>query len=346
MWSIGLVVGPAVGGMLAEPASKFHWLDIALLRAYPYLLPCVVNSCIAMVGLVLVLLWLPETLRRPAASAAPAAVPAKRSKQARGFVELVSVHDDANSTEGEDSEPEAARAEQSQAQALVGARVQSPAAAAGSIVDGNWSDNEGRDGVEPARPRESPPVVVVVASEVEDAETGAIEVPHGCTAEVDSKAEPRQHLLQSLPQTPAPDTHTTRGAYQLVAVVPSSPARAGAASHEGNAQRSTAAHTDGRSTLCSVKPLIACSMYFLMSLVEVMFDELFPIWALACVLRARSASPRSDAHHAHRPLSAGGLAMDSTTIGTTLACIGVGLLAFQVYVYPKLDKRFGAATPH
>ncbi|KAF5185882.1 Zinc induced facilitator-like, partial [Thalictrum thalictroides] len=64
-WGIGLIVGPAVGGFLAQPAEKYP--DIiskeSLLGRFPYLLPCL---CISMVGVVVCVacFWLPETLHR------------------------------------------------------------------------------------------------------------------------------------------------------------------------------------------------------------------------------------------------------------------------------------------
>ncbi|PIA48397.1 hypothetical protein AQUCO_01400776v1 [Aquilegia coerulea] len=64
-WGIGLIVGPAVGGFLAQPAEKYP--DIiskdSLFGRFPYLLPCL---CISMVGVVVCVacFWLPETLHR------------------------------------------------------------------------------------------------------------------------------------------------------------------------------------------------------------------------------------------------------------------------------------------
>jgi len=39
-WGAGLVIGPAIGGFLSQPADKYPVLDVPLLRAYPYALPC------------------------------------------------------------------------------------------------------------------------------------------------------------------------------------------------------------------------------------------------------------------------------------------------------------------
>ncbi|KAJ0711623.1 putative major facilitator superfamily, MFS transporter superfamily [Helianthus annuus] len=62
-WGIGLVIGPALGGFLAQPAEKFPSLvsSDSLFGRFPYLLPCL---CISIFALVVTIgaIWLPETL--------------------------------------------------------------------------------------------------------------------------------------------------------------------------------------------------------------------------------------------------------------------------------------------
>ncbi|KAJ8609324.1 hypothetical protein CTAYLR_009112 [Chrysophaeum taylorii] len=53
MWSLGMVAGPAVGGILAERQKK-----------WPYLLPNLIGSCLALVSLAGVELWLPGRRRK------------------------------------------------------------------------------------------------------------------------------------------------------------------------------------------------------------------------------------------------------------------------------------------
>ncbi|KAI7728184.1 hypothetical protein M8C21_006356 [Ambrosia artemisiifolia] len=62
-WGIGLVIGPAVGGFLAQPAEKFPSLvsSDSLFGRFPYLLPCLCISIFALV-VTIVAFWLPETL--------------------------------------------------------------------------------------------------------------------------------------------------------------------------------------------------------------------------------------------------------------------------------------------
>ncbi|KAD4586480.1 hypothetical protein E3N88_24081 [Mikania micrantha] len=62
-WGIGLIIGPALGGFLAQPAEKFPSLvsSDSLLGRFPYSLPCL---CISIFALFVTIgsIWLPETL--------------------------------------------------------------------------------------------------------------------------------------------------------------------------------------------------------------------------------------------------------------------------------------------
>ncbi|KAJ7062691.1 major facilitator superfamily multidrug-resistance, DHA1 sub-family [Mycena amicta] len=65
MWSSGVTLGPAIGGILANPATK--WPNsplghIELLRIHPYFLPCAVAGSIAFMSFVLAWIGLKETL--------------------------------------------------------------------------------------------------------------------------------------------------------------------------------------------------------------------------------------------------------------------------------------------
>ncbi|PIM98531.1 hypothetical protein CDL12_28989 [Handroanthus impetiginosus] len=62
-WGIGLIIGPAVGGFLAQPAEKYPHIFSreSLFGRFPYFLPCLVISIFAFVTVILSY-WLPETL--------------------------------------------------------------------------------------------------------------------------------------------------------------------------------------------------------------------------------------------------------------------------------------------
>ncbi|KAH7672073.1 Major facilitator sugar transporter-like protein, partial [Dioscorea alata] len=64
-WGIGLVIGPAVGGYLAQPAESFPniFSKDSLFGRFPYFLPCLTISLFA-VGVCIVCIWVPETLHQ------------------------------------------------------------------------------------------------------------------------------------------------------------------------------------------------------------------------------------------------------------------------------------------
>lgn len=63
MWGVGLIIGPAIGGYLAQPSDKYPSLfpSGSLFDRFPYALPCVCISAFALIGLALSF-WLPESL--------------------------------------------------------------------------------------------------------------------------------------------------------------------------------------------------------------------------------------------------------------------------------------------
>ncbi|KAK1280620.1 Protein ZINC INDUCED FACILITATOR-LIKE 1 [Acorus gramineus] len=62
-WGIGLIIGPALGGFLAQPAEKYPNLfsSGSIFARFPYFLPCLVISLFALVVFITAF-WLPETL--------------------------------------------------------------------------------------------------------------------------------------------------------------------------------------------------------------------------------------------------------------------------------------------
>ncbi|XP_011016745.1 PREDICTED: protein ZINC INDUCED FACILITATOR-LIKE 1-like [Populus euphratica] len=62
-WGIGLVIGPALGGFLAQPAEKYPniFSTDSLFGRFPYLLPCLLISIFSL-GVIAVCCLLPETL--------------------------------------------------------------------------------------------------------------------------------------------------------------------------------------------------------------------------------------------------------------------------------------------
>ncbi|XP_047150076.1 protein ZINC INDUCED FACILITATOR-LIKE 1-like isoform X3 [Vigna umbellata] len=63
-WGVGLVIGPALGGYLAQPVLKYPNVFPAdsFWDRFPYFLPCFVISAFAFASAIACIIWLPETL--------------------------------------------------------------------------------------------------------------------------------------------------------------------------------------------------------------------------------------------------------------------------------------------
>lgn len=66
MANLGMVLGTGIGGVLTNPTKQYpKWFgDVRLFKEFPYLLPWLVGSLLAGIGLVIGMLWFRETLVR------------------------------------------------------------------------------------------------------------------------------------------------------------------------------------------------------------------------------------------------------------------------------------------
>ncbi|KAH9854118.1 MFS general substrate transporter [Lenzites betulinus] len=61
-WPLGSIIGPLMGGLLSNPATKFpQWFDTPFLHKYPYFLPCFAAAMIAFAGCTYGYFYLGET---------------------------------------------------------------------------------------------------------------------------------------------------------------------------------------------------------------------------------------------------------------------------------------------
>ncbi|KAF7975987.1 hypothetical protein HWV62_8144 [Athelia sp. TMB] len=63
-WPVGAILGPLLGGALADPAARFRWLDWPFLRRFPYFLPGAVSGAMTLAAVLVGFLFLEETLPR------------------------------------------------------------------------------------------------------------------------------------------------------------------------------------------------------------------------------------------------------------------------------------------
>ena len=74
-WGFGSIIGPTVGGLLAQPATKYSsvFTEGSIFATFPFLLPCLATAVIPAVGLCVGLRYLPEPHRAGAHARTPAA---------------------------------------------------------------------------------------------------------------------------------------------------------------------------------------------------------------------------------------------------------------------------------
>ncbi|XP_053375599.1 uncharacterized protein LOC123534983 isoform X2 [Mercenaria mercenaria] len=63
-WGTGIIVGPAVGGFLADPSKRFpgSFTNIGLFERFPYILPSFFAFITCLITVIVDFIWLPETL--------------------------------------------------------------------------------------------------------------------------------------------------------------------------------------------------------------------------------------------------------------------------------------------
>ena len=107
MGGLGRLTGPAVGGLLSQPAQKFSALDVPFFRQFPYILPVFVAAFVMLVSLIWGFFKLRETLHR--ASSQPSSANSANGEVGGERIELLDKNDDnENSPDNEENRDDAA----------------------------------------------------------------------------------------------------------------------------------------------------------------------------------------------------------------------------------------------
>lgn len=360
-WGVGLIVGPALGGILSEPATKIPSLfpPDGLFAQFPFLLPMLAVSVLTFLAMICTIVYLPETLhRRPAKQAARDPVPSTAS--------AASTHASASSTSSADASPRGAVLvdldldldPDSDQSSLREGRGSSRGWDAGALTTSSKatpSDAALGTFDTPHRPRPSQRETPASLRTPSQAPTRALQVdPNGEDA-LSSSPTPHQDRRKpsasasaaasaltssSSPSTLATvrDPHGDRRSLLRAEEEESSEAQsavapdgsAGAAIVAVKAAAAAAGAVGTRRTppkarprlLCfRLQPMLILVVYTVLSLSSNMMDEILPLWALA---ERRQY----------------GLGMTSTEVGISLTITGGLITLFQLFVYPPMSSRF------
>lgn len=313
VWGLGLIVGPAIGGLLSRPAIQYPGIftEDGLWGRYPYLLPSLTCAFFAALAAVGVFLFVPETLKTrvsiaPSSSAAATQRYEKLADQSTHSGSGKSLTSEDTDTE----EEEAFRKDQqeflgsfgwnqrrldltiSKSALLVAMSPSSSSPSSSPVTD----DEESKDS----------PV---------DEETGLeltqLPVPH--------ERSP-MHTTAALTDDDNGDNFFPKGdSPELM---------------EAGADVSSS--TSDMENTATTKPKLPATMMEILQSTQIQFlfvvymsycflimyiDETFPLWCVTSV-------------------SNGGLGWESAEVGETLASIGLGLVVFQLFAYEWMINKF------
>ncbi|KAJ1980382.1 hypothetical protein H4R33_005485 [Dimargaris cristalligena] len=250
-WNLGSIIGPMIGGLLANPVANYPSLfgDSVLLAQYPYLLPCLFCAALSACSWTMCFFFLEETLHRTL----PAA-PSFTSSRTASVENLQSPSLTDNSNERSSLLPSG----------IPGASSQSTGSIYYSTISGPM------------------PQKLVLATDTQPPTEGA-------TRNTERTAAISPALSKDIAEPPTKQL----GAWAALAI---------------------AFNRDS---------LLCIAGYFGLSLVAIMFDELYPVWSAT-----------------HPDL--GGIGLNSQTIGFTLSAAGIAVLYVQITVYPKIQRYLGS----
>lgn len=318
IWGLGLIVGPALGGLLSRVAVQYPGSvsPDSIWAEYPYLLPSVVCSLIAVVSFAWVFISLKETLgqtrvlitneewkrRRSLAVTGKEPMPAEESAEGVEMVVTNPMKMDSASTKEDNS-------------------------------DGNskWNllgNTKAKNGFQPLPSEEELDDIELneQSSDVRIADAGCAPVE-----------EEKQSLVangsnNSCSNESGGDVTDEENQKGKILDADSESVKT-ADTVEGSTRSSTPTSPSSSAKTKASKPKtmkeilvdwdcqILFTIYMTFRFLIMFIDECFPLWALTS-------------------LENGGLAWESAQVGEVLACVGVSLIIFQVFLFQPVMKRF------
>eukprot|EP00903_Cladosiphon_okamuranus_P009002 g8611.t1 len=346
-WSIGMVFGPALGGLLSETTDK------GLFGRFPYLLPNLVGASLAISGLPMVFFFVKETIDlddgrdnggssarfKPLATSEPDESDRREAgmEEGRGKMLEMTPLTQANSLDNDGNDDEENLAE------LLGGSMEESNPASATMLGGNDGGDKG----------------IISATNAWEGTTSNATKSLGDsgasmleTSGKDDAGQGRNH--SRFQPSPAPSgsslpSRTGRGALVLDSEAQRGTNKASDSRRESGGGSKTKTNLDGgvlesfdgedqttrnavwRECLVPITLLqdtrvrAILIVYGVYSFASIGYGEIYPLWALSTV-------------------ASGGLDWTTKQIGQVLSLCGFGMLVFQLLVYPSLSKRMGVTT--
>ncbi|KAJ3307522.1 hypothetical protein HDU76_004596 [Blyttiomyces sp. JEL0837] len=324
MWAIGLICGPVLGGLLANPAQQWPGLfgNYPFLRDNPYFLPCMISACISLIGFAVGFFYLEETSQLSKTLDEPdnnCKKPKKIIQSDGSETARASVAEGLNENGENISGQQQQQNQQQQQQQLYKQQTAVPTRLNRQFQIGPGSNRNGKgygslDAVSSGRvavdatiyeePRES------VSTVIDNDET-----PRSSTSEVGIRAASADELnrqTESAIKGYAQDDDVISITDQDDEMEPL------LGSDEGDEK-------DARVSKSAITPAAIAAIvgYAMLSFQNIIFEETFSLW---------SVTPPAD----------GGLGFQSSHIGICLSLMGGATLFIQLVVYPYLSRFYKA----
>ena len=322
IWGLGLIVGPALGGLLSRVSVQYPGSvsDDSIWAKYPYLLPSVVCSLIACVSFAWVLISLKETLgqsrvlitneewKRRRALAVTGKEPKEETEDRSVEMIVVNPMKMDSSVSISTSKDSSSNSSSGGSQSKWG-------------ILGSLGEKQDKKGFQP-----------LPSEDDEDVENGNIPEQGRPSqsegrindANTSQDGEEEQHLVSSESGNSDETTPDLENQKNLVDSCDSC-----STTVEGSTRSSSPTSPSPKAAkpktmkeiLMDWDCQILFTIYMTFRFLIMFIDECFPLWALTS-------------------LEHGGLAWESAQVGEVLACVGVALIIFQLFLFQPMMKRY------
>lgn len=304
VWGLGLIVGPAIGGLLSRPAVQYPGVfsEDGLWGHYPYLLPSIICSIIAFIAAIGVFVFVPETLKKVATQ--------------QSYEQLSDVSEHPNKGSGTSIDDSTAHGSQEDSNDAIEKYSKELTGSFGwNERRLQWSTSQTL--VEATQnPMQRP------RADIEQGESEGIEMPvvtarhFTILVDAEDEEEDLQRAEESKEEPPLYDRSNDDDNRRSPSLSSTT-----TVSTESSSLPTEKLPASLKEIVSSAKIRLLFVIYMLYCFLIMYIDETFPLWCVTSV-------------------SNGGLGWEAAEVGETLASIGFGLVLFQIFVYEWMIKKY------